>query len=86
MTVEGVPNSGKTTVSLVIAKALEEYGFAVKGDLHFSECGDGSMFQELSDEDMKKRKEKLFHPTFRDSVTNKRTVFVRQRQIPRGGA
>ena len=86
VTVEGVPNSGKTTVAMLIVKALEEYGFNVEADLRFIELSNGTKFEDMSEETYKKKLNSLSSPTYRDSVTNKRKVRVLQRNVTRGEA
>lgn len=83
VTVEGAPNSGKTTVMLLIVKALEEYGFSVDANPSLVYIDDGSSFTDMSSKQIEDRKKKMFHPTFRDSITNRRKISVRQKQTPR---
>jgi nucleoside-triphosphatase THEP1 len=83
VTVEGVPNSGKTTVAMLIEKALIDYGFNVEANLRFIETDDGNKFEDMSVESYQKKMDSLFAPTYRDSVTNKRKVTIKQRNIRR---
>lgn len=82
--VEGPPNSGKTTVAILIEKALKDYGFTVEADLRFMEMRNGEKIQDLGVEQFESKKRHIFDDNIRNHLTSNRKVIIKQRPKPRG--
>ena len=79
VTVEGRPNSGKTTVAMLIEKALKDYGFEVEANPRIMDFEDGTKVEDMSPEAYEKRKRHLFDDEFKKSLVPKRKIIIKQR-------
>ena len=77
--VQGRPNSGKTTVAMVIEHALRAYGFEVEADLRFMDYENGEKVADLGTQQFEEKKERIFTQDFKSRFIPRRKITIKQR-------
>lgn len=84
--VQGRPNSGKTTVAMIIERALKAFGIEVAGDVKVMTFPGGETFLDMTQENYEKRLKKLDDEEFKKSFSAGRKVTLTQRAQARTGS
>lgn len=84
--VQGRPNSGKTTVAMIIEKALKAFGIEVDGDVKVMTYEDGTKIVDMSPVEYEKKLKRLEDEEFKKSFSSGRKVTLTQRAMARNGS
>jgi len=84
--VQGRPNSGKTTVAMIIERALKAFGIEVEGDVKVMTFENGETFLDMTPEHYEKRLKQLDDEEFKKRFSEGRKVTLTQRAMARTGS